>query len=78
MDMTHIASRKSEKCGCPEEDWVMGMVDVTIHIEPDGSGEAFLYTGDWEDEISFPCSGISDLRNKVADYIRLLPVDEDR
>ena len=72
-----LASRKSEECGCLEEDWIMGMVDVTLHIEPDGNGEAFLYNGDTELEVTFECSGIGDLREKVADYIQKNPFCED-
>lgn len=68
-----IASRKSDECGCPEEDLLVGMFDVTIHLEPDGSGEAFIDCGEWQEEKKFICSGIDDLRQQVADYIYSLP-----
>lgn len=37
---------RSEECGCPEEQWLVGVIDLTIHTDPDGSVHAFMDGGD--------------------------------
>lgn len=38
---------RSDECGCPEEHWLIGSIDLTIHTDPDGSVHAFMDGGDW-------------------------------
>lgn len=68
-----IDARLSDGCGCPEEDWIIDFIDVTIHIEPDGSGEIFVDAGDWQAELTVACAGIEELRSKAIEYIQSLP-----
>lgn len=46
VDVEIVTSRLSDECGCLEEDIIIGMVFVTIHLEGDGYGEAFLDYGE--------------------------------
>lgn len=34
------------ECGCPEETYLIGGVDLVVHFEPNGDCDAFLDTGD--------------------------------
>lgn len=34
-----LGSKPSDECGCPEEDWVIGMFNVTMHLEPVTGGD---------------------------------------
>lgn len=75
-DLLHQGT--SDECGCPEEEWVIGMLHTTIHLEPDGSGHIFLDGGDWgEDEKLVDCDGIEDLRVKAAEWVDSLPVNNN-
>ena len=71
-----VSSQPSEQCGCPEEDWVMDNVEVTIHLEEDGSGHLLFYGGDWEHDFEVDCSDMTELRQKAADFICSLPREE--
>jgi hypothetical protein len=70
-----IESRKSDECGCPEEDWIIGMLFVTIHIEPDGSGHIFIDCGDWEKEKLVPTNGIEELRLEAETWASSFPIE---
>lgn len=65
--------RSSTECGCPEEEWEIGMFNVIIHLEPDGRGDIFIDCGDWEDDRRVECSGIDDLRKQAAEWVRSIP-----
>lgn len=74
--MQLIDTRTSDECGCPEEDWEIGMLSVTIHLEPDGSGHIFLDGGDWgEAEKLVQCEGIEDLRSIAQEWVSLIGID---
>lgn len=68
-----LSQHASEECGCPEETWLMGNVEVTLHMEEDGSGHILLDAGDWEYDWETAHEGMADLRQKAADYICALP-----
>lgn len=73
-----IDTRASDECGCPEEDWVIGMLFVTIHLEPDGSGHIFLDGGDWgTDEKIVPCDGIEELRTLAHEWVDAIGIDNN-
>ena len=74
MNAVLLQERTSDECGCPEEDWDIDGVCVTIHLEPDDSGHIFLDTGDWDDEKLIECNGIEDLRKKAMSWIGELPI----
>lgn len=67
--------RKSDECDCPEEDWIIGMLYVTIHMEKDGGGHIFLDCGDWDDEKLVECSCIEELRIKAVDWVNSFKVN---
>ena len=48
-----LACVPSEDCGCPEEIWRINGIDVLIHLEEDGTGEMFVFAGDYEIEEKF-------------------------
>jgi hypothetical protein len=76
--MELVATRASDECGCPEEDWIIGMLYVTIHLEPDDSGHIFLDGGDWgEDEKLVQCTGIEDLRKKAQAWVESIGIDNN-
>jgi len=68
-----VECRLSEECGCPEELWLMGNIEVTIHLESDGSGHIIVDAGDWEHDFTVQCSSMSVLRNQAAAYVDALP-----
>jgi hypothetical protein len=39
------------ECGCPVRECVIWPCDVDLHINPDGTGDIVLDTGDWQEEI---------------------------
>jgi hypothetical protein len=68
-----LERRNSQDCGCPEEHIeIHGFAEAILHMEPDGSGEAFIDFGDTQEEKEFQCTDIDDLRRKVVDYITSL------
>lgn len=65
-----------QDCGCPEEEWLIGNLEVIIHLEPDGSGHAFIDCGEWEADRHF--SGVSDmedLRRAAQAWVEALPAE---
>lgn len=74
-DYEFIESRLSDECGCPEEDWIIGMFYTTIHIESDGSGHIFIDRGDWEDEKLVPTKSIEELRVAVVNWVESFPIN---
>jgi len=69
-----VESRKSDECGCPEEEWVIGLINVIIHVEPNDDSHIFIDTGDWDDERLVSINGIEDLRKKAVEWIASIPV----
>lgn len=64
-----VESRQSDECGCPEEDWIIGVLYTTIHPEPDGSGHILIDCGDWEDERLVPTKSIEELRVAAVSWV---------
>lgn len=65
LDIEVVEQRKSEECGCPEEDLLIGLCFFTIHLEEEGGGHIFLDMGDWDDEKLVDCKDMEDLRSKA-------------
>ncbi len=78
MSLIHdfIVSRNSDECNCPEEDWVIGMIYTTIHMEHDTGGHIFLDCGDWQDEKLVDCDSMDQLRVAAVNWVMSLPVGE--
>lgn len=72
-----LEQRPSEECGCPEELWLMGNIEVTLHLEADGTGHILLDAGDWEHDWETAHTGMADLRQKAADFITMLPREDE-
>lgn len=70
-----LEERPSEDCGCPEELWVMGSLEVTIHLEDNGEGHVIADAGDWDGDLFVTCSGMADLRKQAADWINTFPLE---
>ncbi|MBB1291006.1 MULTISPECIES: hypothetical protein [unclassified Pseudoalteromonas] len=70
-----VSVGKSDECGCPEEEWVIFMVCVTIHLEPVTGGHIFLDTGDWQDEKLVNCQNIEQLRVAAVDWVNNMPIN---
>lgn len=70
-----VDKRLSDECGCLEEDWVIGMLYTTIHVEPDGSGHIFIDCGDWDDEKLVDTKSIEELRLAAVDWAKTLHVN---
>lgn len=74
MQVETLAERESSDCGCPEHDIMLAHISATVHLEPDGTGEAFVGFGDWNEEWSFQnCIDIEDLKSKTWDRFQALP-----
>lgn len=64
------SSGVNDECGCLEEvlDMHIGL-EITIHMEPDGTGDMFIDAGDWQEEINaLECKSIEDLRVEASRY----------
>jgi hypothetical protein len=46
------STQPSEDCGCPEENWLIGGIDLTIHGEADGTIHAFSDDGECQPEVT--------------------------
>lgn len=69
-----VSERLSEECGCPEHDIEMNHVTATVHIEPDGTGDAFVHFGDWEEEWHFTAvKNIDDLKSQTFEKFCSIP-----
>jgi hypothetical protein len=69
MKIEIVDQRKSDECGCPEEDLEIGMCFFTAHLEPDGGGHLFLDMGDYgEAERIVECDGIEGLRQRAYEW----------
>jgi hypothetical protein len=53
VEVTLIERCASEECGCPEEKYLIGGVETTIHMEADGKMHVSLDDGDSETEMMF-------------------------
>lgn len=60
-------------CGCYEETCIIFPFDVILHLEEDGTGDAFFDCGDWDFEKNFPALTIEELRKQAVEYVRNLP-----
>lgn len=72
-----VEARKSDECGCPEEDWVIGMIFATIHLEPESGGHIFLDWGDFQDEKLVECNSIEELRVKAVEWVATFPINNE-
>jgi len=72
-----VEARASDECGCPEEDWVIGMLFVTIHLEPESGGHIFLDCGDFQDEKLVDCTGIEELRILAVDWVSSFKINNE-
>lgn len=68
-----LAERASEDCGCPEQDWDLGGVFTTIHLEDGGSGHILFDNGDWDAEKLVECDGMCDLLGQAIAWRNSLP-----
>jgi len=46
-DAPELQSEGIGDCGCPEEIWLLGGLELHIHFEPNGDVDAFADGGDW-------------------------------
>lgn len=67
---------QSDDCGCPEETFVYGLASIIMHLDPDGSGTAYVDFGEWQFEVDLQCSSMYELRKEVTKRIDELPVCE--
>lgn len=72
-----IEARPSEECGCPEEGWIVGTLEVLIHYEASGSGHIIVDAGEWQDEeFVDPCPSMDHLRNRAFDKCEAYPQEQ--
>lgn len=68
MNCALIATRQGD-CGCPEEDWLVNGLDLTVHFEANGDVDAFLDAGDWEADATFQASNQDEGRAAVFAWV---------
>lgn len=56
-------------CGCYEEECFIYPFDVILHLEPDGTGDAFFDDGDGDIEKNFPAKNIEELRAAACQFV---------
>ncbi|MHA3913884.1 hypothetical protein [Halovulum sp. GXIMD14793] len=64
-----LARVPSQECGCPEEIWQIDGMELLFHFEADGTSEAFLFAGDWEEETTLNARSLDDLRAKAFQWL---------
>lgn len=72
-----IVAGINQECGCYEETCLIWPFEVILHFEPDGTGEAHFYNGDYELEQTFPVKTIDELRTAACNYVDDLFVREE-
>ena len=60
----------SEECGCYEETCLIFPYEAILHLEGDGTGDAFLDCGDYEIEKNFPANTIEELRVRTIEFLQ--------
>lgn len=70
-----LEARPSEDCGCPEELWMMGSLEVTIHFEENGEAHIFADAGDWDGDKFVEVASMAELRKQAADWINTFPAE---
>lgn len=53
VELQLLEARASEECGCPEELWLVGGCETTIHVEPDGDMHCIIDNGSEAAEMTF-------------------------
>ena len=66
----------SADCSCYEEMCVIYPFEVILHLEPDGTGDAFLDCGDYQIEENFSAKNIAQLRDATVKFINDLFKEE--
>lgn len=64
-----VAQVPSEECGCPEELWIIDGIEAVIHFEKDGRSEIHLMAGDWNEEKTFECRNMPELRAALFSWV---------
>lgn len=67
--VTLLAALPSEDCGCPEELWRIGTVEMLIHMEQNGDGHILLFTGDDDREWIVAARDMNDLRAEMFSHL---------
>jgi hypothetical protein len=83
LDVEDITVSKNSDCGCYEEQCLIWPFDVVLHLEPDGTGDAFFDNGDYYFEENFPAATIEELRRAAVDrvlklYEKQMPLRPDQ
>lgn len=60
---------KGADCGCPEIEGIIWPYDVILHLEPNGTGEAFFDDGDEQVEVTFQAVTLDELVKAAKDYV---------
>lgn len=63
-------------CGCYEEQCLIWPFEVILHLEDDGTGDAFFDGGDCEFEMNFPATTIEELRAAALGFVQSLPMED--
>ena len=64
-----IVSGFSQECGCYEETCLIWPFEMILHLEPDGTGDAFFDAGDEVFEKNFPATTIEELREAACSFV---------
>ncbi len=73
MNCRLLIARPSEECGCPEEEWLVENLLLTVHFEPDGRGHIIIDGGDWEVESEVDAADMASLRQHAFGIIERMP-----
>lgn len=73
--MMETIAERIATCGCIEHDIMMLHISATVHLEPNGDGEAFVDFGDWDEEWRFKnCRDIDDVKQHTLQRFLALPI----
>jgi hypothetical protein len=67
-----LEKTRSEECGCPEERWLVGGIETTIHEEGDGTVHCILDDGNAQAEMTFRFASLEEARDPVLGWARAM------
>ena len=74
---TQVSQRHDQDCGCPVEEWVIGNLNVEMHLDPAGHGDIFIDCGDWQEDKQVPAKTMEELRATAVQWVESIPVDNE-
>lgn len=74
---TQVSQHHDQDCGCPVEEWVIGNLNVEMHLDPSGHGDIFIDCGEWQEDKQVPANTMEELRAMAVQWVESIPVSDE-